>query len=102
MMKYKGMRIGLYILTPVLVASVPARVWRQTIPSEAEAFGGAMIAVGILTVLYGWLLVRHMLSEERGRSREQEKQVAQVLCFEAGIVITVAGICFLIRYYVSA
>jgi hypothetical protein len=77
-----------------------ARVWQQTQPSEAEPIGGTLIAAGILTALYGWLLVRRIIGE--GPAREQEKQVARVLCFEAEIVLTVAGILFLVRYHANS
>jgi hypothetical protein len=60
-----------------------------------------MIGLGIFSILYGWLFVGRVLSGMWGMSGELEKQVSQVLCFEAGIILTVAGILFLIRNYAS-
>lgn len=101
MVNSKALRISLYILTPALVAILPLDAWRQTIPSEAEALGGAMIALGIVSILYGWLFVGRVLRGIWDLSGELEKQVGQVLCFEAGTIFTVAGVLFLIRHYAS-
>jgi hypothetical protein len=62
------------------------------------ALGSILIVLGLLTVLYGWLLVGRMASEYS----ELEKQVSQILSFEAGTVLTVAGIVFLVRYSLSS
>jgi hypothetical protein len=76
---------------------MPIDVWRQTISSEAESIGGCLIAAGVFSILYGRLFVGRMLSEYG----ELEKQVSQILCFEVGIILTVAGILFMIRYYAT-
>ena len=98
MMNSKALRISLYVLTPLLLAGMLSQEWHQTVSSEWEPLGSILIVIGLLTVLYGWLFVRPLASEYS----ELEKQAAQILSFEAGTVLTVAGIVFLVRYSLSS
>jgi hypothetical protein len=89
-MNSKALRISLYVLTPLLLAGMLSQEWYQTVPSEWEPLGSILIVLGLLAILYGWLLIRSMASEYS----ELEQQVSQILSFEAGTVLTVAGIVF--------
>jgi hypothetical protein len=94
----KALRISLYVLTPLLIARMLSQVWHQTISSEWEPLGSILIVLGLLTILYGWLFIGSVGSEYS----ELEIQVSQIISFEAGTVLTVAGIVFLVRYSLSS
>ena len=98
MVNSKALRVSLYVLTPLLLAGMLSQVWHQTVPSEWEPLGSILIVLGLLTVLYGWLFIGSMA----GEYSELEKQVSQILSFEAGTVLAVAGIVFLVRYSLSS
>lgn len=100
MMDSKFGRFALYA-SYLLVAIGPIFLWRNTGPLEAEGLGACMIAIGLISILYGWLLVKRVLGGFWGIRSEQEKQVGQIACFEIGTVFTVAGIMFLIRHYLN-
>jgi hypothetical protein len=93
-------RIALYA-SYLLVAIGPIFLWRNTGPLQAEGLGVCMIAIGVISVLYGWLLVKRVLSGFWGIRSEQEKRIGQIACFEIGIIFAVAGILFLVRYYLN-
>ena len=98
LLKFKALRILLYVVAPLLVTRGLMLLWQQKILSGVESLGGMLIGLGVLFILYGWFLVGPVLRGIWGLTGEQEKQVCQIMCFEAGCVFTIGGILFLLRY----
>ena len=101
LLKFKALRILLYLVTPLLVTRGLMLLWQQKILSGVESLGGMLIGLGVLLILYGWFLVGPVLRGIWRLTGEQEKQVCQIMCFEAGSVFTIGGILFLVRYSLS-